>query len=248
MMLTLELDDWTLRAGPWLVSRVLARNHLPQVGHTVCCGRRRCGCGLAKRRARSPFQLPGLGCSTTSQTDPPPRLHPFLCQLTTMALKTETVPLSQKVGCTAEAVAQYGTSVHLSWVARDWAGLACYLGSQSAGTLSCNPALDSALLKECIVSANKNKPRESILSRKTLPCLSDWGRRSLGKPSRRVPLNRFAWPPLPLPPPPKKTSFFALAHRRWAFGEAIIWHVQSHWQGLWNSKVNMSHVQQRSSN
>ena len=48
--------------------------------------------------------------------------------------------LSQKVGCTAEVVTQSRASVHLGWVARDWRTF-CHLGSQSAWTLSCNPAL-----------------------------------------------------------------------------------------------------------
>ena len=46
------------------------------------------------------------------------------------------------MGCTADVITQSGTSVsQCIWaeVARDWRNF-CHLGSQSAGTLSCNPA------------------------------------------------------------------------------------------------------------
>ena len=69
---------------------------------------------------------------------------PAGCQLATMALKLK-LSLSQKVGCMAESVKQSGTSVRLGWVARDWQTF-CYLGSQSAGTLSCNPDHEQASL------------------------------------------------------------------------------------------------------
>ena len=83
---------------------------------------------------------PGLGCTTTSQADPPPRLHLLGADWQPWHLKCKML-LSQKVGCTAEVVTQSGTSVHLGWVARwDWRAF-CHLGSKSAGTSSCNPAL-----------------------------------------------------------------------------------------------------------
>ena len=64
----------------------------------------------------------GLGCMTMSQTDPPPRLHLLGANWQAWHLKLK-LSLSQKVGCTAHAITQSRTSVHLGWVARDWADL-----------------------------------------------------------------------------------------------------------------------------
>ena len=52
----------------------------------------------------------GLLCTTTSQTDPPPRSHPLGATWRTGHLKLK---LSQKVICTAEVVTQSGTIAHL---------------------------------------------------------------------------------------------------------------------------------------
>ena len=81
-----------------------------------------------------------VGCTTTSQTDPPARLHLLGANWPPWHLKWK-LSLSQKVACTAEVVTQSGTSVHLGWVARHWRTFVCYLGSKSAGSLSCNPTL-----------------------------------------------------------------------------------------------------------
>ena len=48
---------------------------------------------------------PGLGCTTTSQTDPPPRLHLLGANWRPWHLKLK-LSLSQKVGCTADVVTQ----------------------------------------------------------------------------------------------------------------------------------------------
>ena len=85
------------------------------------------------------FMRSGPGCATTSQPDPPPRLHPLGANWRPRHLKLKR-SLFQQVGCTAEVVTQSGTSVHLGRVARDWRTF-CHLGSKSTGTLSCNPAL-----------------------------------------------------------------------------------------------------------
>ena len=87
-------------------------------------------------------QSSGLGCTTTSQTDPPQWLHLLGSKWRPWHLKLK-LSLSQKVGCTSEVV-QPGTSVHLGWVARDWRTF-CHLGSKSAGTL-CSPAQMSVLI------------------------------------------------------------------------------------------------------
>ena len=49
------------------------------------------------------FDSPGLGCTTTSQTDPPPRLHLLAANHGTIKMKTVTIP---NAGCTAEVVTQ----------------------------------------------------------------------------------------------------------------------------------------------
>ena len=55
---------------------------------------------------------PGPGCTTTSQTHPPSRLHLLGANWPPWHL-TLKLSLPQKVGCTAEAVTQSGTSVPL---------------------------------------------------------------------------------------------------------------------------------------
>ena len=64
-----------------------------------------------------PFASSGLGCMTTSQTHPPSRLHLLVDNWRPWHLQLKP-PQSQKVGCTAEAVTQSGTSVSA-------AGLSC---------------------------------------------------------------------------------------------------------------------------
>ena len=46
-----------------------------------------------RKGAISSYSCPGLGCMTTSQTDPAPRLHHVGYQLVTMALNIKTVPV-----------------------------------------------------------------------------------------------------------------------------------------------------------
>ena len=58
------------------------------------------------------------------------------CQLAIMALKIKTVTMAEVVKT------QTGMPVHMGGVTRDWLTF-CHLGSKSAVTLSCNPALES---------------------------------------------------------------------------------------------------------
>ena len=85
--------------------------------------------------------FPGLGCTTMSQADPPPMVHLLGANWRSWHVNLK-LSLSLKVGCTAPKLShtQSGTSARLGCVARDRRTF-CLLGSKSARTLSCNPAL-----------------------------------------------------------------------------------------------------------
>ena len=93
---------------------------------------------LVRTRLLLTHSITGLGCTTTSQTHPPPRMHLLGANWRPWRLQIK-LSLSQKVGCTAEVVTQSGTPVHPGWVVRDWRSF-CHLGIKSSGMLSCNPA------------------------------------------------------------------------------------------------------------
>ena len=87
------------------------------------------------KQRRTQNMCSGLGCMTTSQTDPPPKVYLLGANWWPWHFKLK-LSLSQKVGWTAETVTQSGTSV---WDARYWRTF-CHVGSKLAWTLSCNPA------------------------------------------------------------------------------------------------------------
>ena len=90
-------------------------------------------------RVDSEGEHPGLGCTTTSQTDPPPRLNLLGVSWRPWHLQLK-LPLSQKGGCARQRLSPNLGRQCLWAELHETGGLSAILASKSAGTLSCKPA------------------------------------------------------------------------------------------------------------